>query len=253
MKVLLAESDFNTQNKIREILEQKISGIQLIDFAQNMEDFNSKLDQQLNYNLIVSEIEFPDGLIFEALANRNLKEPIIFLNASDQYAFRSFDHNCIDYILKPVLEGRLLKAISKLKSLQEIHSQGSGFVENRLKKPISKTYKKRFLTKVGNKIKFVSTDEISYLYSEDGLSYLVEKGSNQKSILDHGMNELESELLDPMKFYRINRSCIVNSEDLMEMKPYLNSRLLLFLKSKTQQELVVAREKVSDFKKWVNQ
>jgi DNA-binding LytR/AlgR family response regulator len=146
-----------------------------------------------------------------------------------------------------------VKAFSKLKNLQESDSQVPRFVENYPKKTISKTYKKRFLTKVGNKIKFVVTDEISYFFSEDGLSYLVEKGSNQKSILDHGMNELESELLDPLKFYRINRSCIINSEDLTEMKPYLNSRLLLSLKSKTQHELVVAREKVSDFKKWINQ
>lgn len=253
MKVLLAESDITTQKKIREIIEQRISDIELVDFAQNVKDLNLKLDQQFNYNLIVSEIEFPDGLIFEALANRIFKEPIIFLNASDQFAFRSFDHNCIDYILKPVQEDRLVKAFSKLKNLQESYSEMPRFVENYLKKSISKTYKKRFLTKVGNKIKFVATDEISYLYSEDGLSYLVEKGSNQKSILDHGMNELESELLDPLKFYRINRSCIINSEDLMEMKPYLNSRLLLSLKSKTQQELVVARERVSDFKKWINQ
>lgn len=207
----------------------------------------------MNYNLILTEIEFSDGLIFEALADRVFIEPIIFMNASNQFAFSSFDHNCIDYILKPIREERLVKAFSKLKNLQESHSQVNRFVENSSKNFAGKSYKKRFLAKVGNKVKFVATDDISYLYSEDGLSYLVEKGSNQKSILDHGMNELESKLLDPMKFYRINRSCIINSEDLMEMKPYLNSRLLLSLKSKTQQELVVAREKVSDFKKWINQ
>lgn len=253
MKVLLSESDLSTQNRIREILEQKIQGIVLIDIAQNIKEFKSKLDQQLNFDLIISEIQFTDGLIFEVFGDRFLKEPIIFMNPSDQFVFRSFDYNCIDYILKPVLEDRLVKAITKLKNLQESHFRLPGFMENYSKNFAGKTYKKRFLTKVGNKIKFVATDEISYFYSEDGLSYLVEKGSNQKSILDHGMNELESELLDPMKFYRINRSVIINSEDLVEMKPYLNSRLLLLLKSKTQQELVVAREKVSDFKKWINQ
>ncbi len=253
MKVLLSESDLATQNRIREILEQKIQGIELIDTVQKIKEFKSKLDQQLNFDVIITEFQFSDGLIFEAIGDRFLKEPIIFLNDSDQFVLRSFDYNCIDYILKPVQENRLIKAFSKLKNLQKTHSQVSGFMENFLNNSLGKTYKKRFLTKVGNKIKFVATDEISYLYSEDGLSYLVEKGSNQKSIIDHGMNELESELLDPTKFYRINRSCIINSEDLMEMKPYLNSRLILSLKSKTQHELVVAREKVSDFKKWINQ
>lgn len=253
MKVLLVENDFNTQNRIRYILEQKISEIELIDTAQSIEEFKSKLDQQLSFNVVLAEIQLSDGLIFQALEDRTFEEPIIFMNATDQFAFRSFDHNCIDYILKPVQENRLMKAFRKLKNIQEKDSQVLGFEENNFKNSTPKLYKKRFLTKVGNKIKFVSTDDISYFFSEDGLSYLVEKGSNQKSILDHGMIELETELLDPSKFYRINRSVIINSEDLMEMKPYLNSRLLLTLKSKTQQELVVARERVSDFKKWVNQ
>lgn len=253
MKVLLVESDLNNQNRIKQILQPRVSDIELIDIAQSIKDFKSKLDQQLYYDVIVSEIQFPDGVIFEILSERNFKEPIIFMNASDHFAFSSFDHNCIDYILKPIQEDRLVKAFYKLKNLQQNHSNALGFVEKYLKNSLGKTYKKRFLTKVGNKIKFVATDEISYLYSEDGLSYLIEKGSNQKSIIEHGMNELESKLLDPAKFYRINRSCIINSEDLLEMKPYLNSRLILSLKSKTQQELVVAREKVSDFKKWINQ
>ena len=253
MKVLLAENDLNIQNKIRDILRHKIPEIELIHTAESIKELNLKLDQQLKYDVILTEIQFSDGLIFQALEDRIIKEPIIFMNPSDQFAIRSFDHNCIDYFLKPVQENRLLKAFSKLRNFQENQSQKLGIVEHYLKNPTFKTYKKRFLTKIGNKIKFVAADDVSYLFSEDGLSYLVEKGSNQKSILDHGMMELESELLDPAKFYRINRSVIINSEDLTEMKPYVNSRLILTLKSKSQQELVVARERVSDFKKWVNQ
>lgn len=253
MKVLLADSDLTIKNRISDILKQQIPEIELIDTAQNLKEFNSKLDQNVNYNVILSDIQFSDGLIFEVLEDRKFKEPIIFMNTSDQFALRSFDHYCIDYILKPIKEKRLVKAFSKLKTIQESQSELLGLMENYLKNSVSKSYKKRFLTKIGNKIKFVAADDISYLFSEDGLSYLVEKGSNQKSILDHGMVELESELLDPAKFYRINRSIIINSEDLMEMKPYLNSRLILTLKSKSQQDLVVARERVSDFKKWINQ
>lgn len=253
MKVLLAENDLNNQHRIRYMLEQQIPEIELVDTAQSLKEFNSILDQNLNYNVVLSDIQFSDGLIFDALEVRKFKNPIIFMNPSDQFALRSFDHNCIDYIIKPVQEARLVKAFNKLKNLQESQSELLELMENYLKNSTSKPYKKRFLTKVGNKVKFVSVDEISYLFSEDGLSYLVEKGSNQKSILDHGMIELETELLDPSKFYRINRSVIINSEDLIEMKPYLNSRLILTLKSKSQQELVVARERVSDFKKWINQ
>ncbi len=253
MKVLLAEGDLTIQNRIRGILEQKISEIKLIDTAQSISEFYLKLDQQLNYDVILSEVQFSDGLIFDALAGRIFKEPIIFMNPSDQFALRSFDYNCIDYFLKPVQENRLLKAFNKFRSLQKNQSHNHGLAEHTLENATLKIYKKRFLAKIGNKIKFVAADDISYLFSEEGLSYLFEKGSNQKSILDHGMLEMKSELLDPTKFYRMNGSVIINSEDLMEMKFYLNSRLILTLKSKSQQELVEVRERVSDFKKWVNQ
>lgn len=252
MKVLIADSDLNSLNKTKNFLELSFPGISLIEIAQSIRELNLKLDFHYNFDLIITEVQFSDGLSFDAFENRISEVPIIFTNYSDQFALRSFEFNCLDYILKPVVEVRLMKAFSKFKKLQnsqpEIKNQNG-----KLHNDLLKTYKKRFLTKVGNKIRFVSVDEISYLFSEDGLSYLIEKGSNQKSILDHGMVELETELLDPSKFYRINRSVIINSEDLMEMKPYLNSRLILTLKSKSQQDLVVARERVSDFKKWVNQ
>lgn len=253
MKVLLAENDLTTLNKTKNFLEGNIPGITLIETAQTIRQINLKLDSQYNFDLILTEIQFPDGLFFEAFENRILKEPIIFTNRSEEFALKSFDFNCLDYILKPFEEERLIKAFSKFKKLYCSQNEVLRNQDQKVTNAISKTFKKRFLTKVGNKIRFVTADDISYLFSEDGLSYLVEKGSNQKSILDHGMIELETELLDPSKFYRINRSVIINSEDLMEMKPYLNSRLILTLKSKSQQELVVARERVSDFKKWINQ
>jgi DNA-binding LytR/AlgR family response regulator len=253
MKVLLAETDLTILNKTKNILERKIPGITLIETAQTIQELNLKLDSQFTFDLILTEIRFSDGLFFDAFENRNLNVPIIFTNNSAEFALRAFDFNCVDYILKPAVEDRLIKAFSKFKNLYHPPTEGLRYQNEKLGTATSKTFKKRFLTKVGNKIRFVSAEDISYLFSEDGLSYLVEKGSNQKSILDHGMIELETVLLDPSKFYRINRSVIINSEDLMEMKPYLNSRLILTLKSKSQQELVVARERVSDFKKWINQ
>jgi two-component system, LytTR family, response regulator LytT len=253
MKVFLAENDLDNQHRTSFMLKQQIPEIELVDYARSVKELILKLDRNINYHVILSDIQFSDGLIFDALEDRHCRKPIIFMNPTDQFALRSFDYNCVDYILKPVQVERLVQAFNKFKNLREGQSDLLHLMDQCLKNSTSKPYKKRFMTKVGNKVKIVSTDDISYLFSEEGLIFLVEKGSNQKYIIEYGLLELETELLDPSKFYRINRSVIINSEDLLEMKPYLNSRLILILKTKHQQELVVARERVSDFKKWINQ
>lgn len=102
------------------------------------------MGQKINYNLIVSEVEFSDGLIFDALVNVISNVPIIFMNASDQFALRSFEYNCLDYVLKPFEDDRLLKALNKLKNFQEGHSNVLGLLENYLKKSKGKAYKNVF-------------------------------------------------------------------------------------------------------------
>jgi len=85
------------------------------------------------------------------------------------------------------------------------------------------------------------------------MTYLVENGSTQRQLIDHTLNELESVLLDPVKFYRVNRSMIINLESLVEIKPYYNGRLVLLMNSKSDEAIVVARERVNEFKNWINQ
>lgn len=117
-----------------------------------------------------------------------------------------------------------------------------------------KTYKKRFLTKIGNKFKFVPVEEISCFFVKDAITYLIESSSSQKYIVDHTLSELQKSLLDPNKFYRINRSVIIYLESLVEMRPYQNGRLSLSLNGyRNKDELVVSRERVTDFKSWINQ
>ena len=204
---------------------------------------------------MICDIHLADGLSFNAFKGKGIDFPIIFITAYDQYALESFDHNCIDYVLKPIQEERLLKAFDKLENLM-IDNKALGinpeFVEELIKKYSSKEYKKRFLTKVGSKIRFVPVEDIAYFYSEEGVTYLLEKGSAKKYIVDQSLSELENYLLDPMKFYRINRSMIIHLDSLVEMKPYFNGRLMLYMGAQDENEIVVARERVNEFKNWLN-
>jgi DNA-binding LytR/AlgR family response regulator len=252
MNVLLVEDEPLAQQRISSILTKNFPDWKIVDTAQSVKEFKSAWCSNPELDLILCDIHLADGLSFKAFQDQKIDLPIIFITAFDQYALQSFDHNCIDYVLKPIDENRLIQACKK--ALQFKSSPiNQEFISNFLTHYSQKIYKKRFLTKLGNRFSFVTVDHVSYFYSEEGMTYLIENGSNQRQLIDQSLTELESVLLDPMKFYRVNRSMIINLESLTDIKPYYNGRLVLSMNSKCEEAIVVARERVNEFKNWINQ
>lgn len=254
--LLLVEDEPLAQARIRSILQKNYPIWTFEEGIQTVKDLKIALNNQESYDLILCDIHLADGLSFSAFKDIEIKVPIIFITAFDQYALQSFEHNCIDYILKPIQEERLIRAIEKYRTLSK---EGAAtaitkeFVEEFLGKYIQKNHKKRFLTRSGNRLCFIPSESVAYFYAEDGVTFLIESGSSQRFIVDHSLNDLEKDLLDPNKFYRINRSVIINLDYLIEMRPYVNGRLAVSLNAKSDDQLIVAREKVSEFKSWINQ
>jgi DNA-binding LytR/AlgR family response regulator len=252
MNILLVEDEPLAQQRISGILAKNFPDWKILDTAQSIKEFKAAWTSFPNVDLILCDIHLADGLSFQAFEGKKIEIPVIFITAYDQYALQSFDHNCIDYVLKPIDESRLVRACQKAKQFKA-SPINQEFISNFLTNYSQKTYKKRFLTKLGNRFSFVTVDHVSYFYSEGGMSYLVENGATQRQLIDHTLNELESVLLDPMKFYRVNRSMIINLESLVEIKPYINGRLVLSMNAKSDDAIVVARERVNEFKNWINQ
>ncbi|MBA4299646.1 MAG: LytTR family transcriptional regulator [Cyclobacterium sp.] len=254
--LLLVEDEPLAQVRISTIIRKHRPDWVVADTVQSISELEQALKNQAIFDLILCDIHLADGLSFRAFQNKKIKIPIIFITAYDEYALQSFEHNCIDYVLKPIQEERLVKAFEKVESLsQSPVSEGfsSEFVDKFIQRYTQKTFKRRFLTKIGTKLSFTSVEEIAFFYSEGGITFLVTSNSSQKFMTDHSLNELETELLNPNKFYRINRSFIINLDNLLEMKPYHNGRLVLSLNAKSEEVIVVARERVNEFKSWIDQ
>lgn len=254
--LLLVEDESLDLAKINSLIRKHRPDWVVADTVHSIKELDQALKNQELFDLILCDIHLADGLSFEAFKGKKITIPVIFITSSDEYALQSFDHNCIDYILKPIQEERLLKAFEKVESLifpLETPRISKDFVDKFLKQYSAKSFKKRFLTKSGSRFSFISAEKIAFFYSESGVTFLVESESSQKFIIDHTLNELEGDLLDPDKFFRINRSVIVNLENLVEMKPYHNGRLLLSINAKSDEAIVVARERVNEFKSWINQ
>jgi len=227
----------------------------VIGTAQSIAEGKSLLEST-EMDLLICDVQLSDGLSFELLKLSTFNCPTIFITAYDQYAIESFEHNCIDYILKPVNEDKLIRAIEKAKktiSLKADTKIPDELLQTLIELHDRRNYKKRFLCKIGDRVYFKSTHEIAFFYVEDKVTFLQDAITKKKYILNHSLDELEQHLLDSSKFYRINRSVIINLDYLVEMKRYNNGRLKLLTDHTSNPELIVARERVSDFKEWLNQ
>lgn len=203
-------------------------------------------------DLIFLDIQLSDGLSFEIFESTAIKSAVIFTNAYDEYALRAFKLNSIDYLLKPIDEDDLAIAISKFKNQFQqnvISNLDFEAIKRMLINPVEKSYKKRFNVKVGHQLKVIAIEEVECFYSENKGTYL-HTLDNRNYPLDTTLEQLETEL-NPQYFYRVSRKFIVQMDAIKEIQIFSNSRLKVILPTYKEDEVIVAREKVTDFKDWL--
>ena len=207
-------------------------------------------------DLIFLDIQLSDGLSFEIFEKVNIQSAIIFTTAYDEYALKAFKLNSIDYLLKPIDEDDLEIAVTKFKN--RIPKADSGNqnlqldfeqIRQMLSNPFEKSYKKRFTVKIGQHLKVITTDEIECFFSENKGTY-IHTFDNRNYLIDSTLEILEQEL-DMKDFFRVSRKFIVPLTAIKEIQVYTNSRLKVILPSYKEDEVIVSREKVQDFKAWL--
>ena len=207
-------------------------------------------------DLIFLDIQLSDGLSFEIFEKVNIQSAIIFTTAYDEYALKAFKLNSIDYLLKPIDEDDLEIAVTKFKN--RIPKADSGNqnlqldfeqIRQMLSNPFEKSYKKRFTVKIGQHLKVITTDEIECFFSEIKGTY-IHTFENRNYLIDSTLEILEQEL-DMRNFFRVSRKFIVPLTAIKEIQVYTNSRLKVILPSYKEDEVIVSREKVQDFKAWL--
>lgn len=207
-------------------------------------------------DLIFLDIQLSDGLSFEIFEKIEIKSAVIFTTAYDEYALRAFKLNSIDYILKPIDEADLEIAINKFecrfaKSNNNLIDFKANFdqIRKMLSNPAEKVFKKRFTVKIGQHLKVILTDEIECIFSENKATY-IHTFDNRNYLVELTLETLE-QALDDKEFYRISRKFIVPLKAVKEILVFSNSRLRIVLPTYKEEDVIVSREKVSDFKNWI--
>lgn len=236
------------------LLQRKVEklGLDVNTLLHSVEESVEWFQNNNHPDLIFLDIQLSDGLSFEIFEQIDIKSAVIFTTAFDEYALRAFKLNSIDYLLKPIDEDELLIAITKFKN-QLQKSSVSSLDFDMIKKMIlgneAKEYKSRFSVKIGQQLKVISIDEVECFYSENKGTYL-HTFENRNYLLDTTLEQIEEEL-NPKNFYRVSRKFIIPLKAIHEIQVYSNSRLKVILPSYKEEEVIVSREKVSDFKSWI--
>lgn len=253
MKVLIIEDEIPAAEKLERYLHRYDDKIEVLEKLSSVETaVNWLKSHQSDLDLIFMDIQLTDGKSFEIFGQVEINKPIIFITAFDEYAIDAFKVSSIDYLLKPITFDDLSNALDKLKKFKESLSEAPAInqLKNALNQLQQKTYKTRFMVKLGEHIKSITTSATEFFYAEGRNVYLYTT-ENRKFIIDFKLEELE-ELLDPELFYRVNRSYIINIEAIQDVIVYSNSRLKIIPKLEFDKEIIVSRDKVGPFKEWLS-
>ncbi|MCF8370809.1 MAG: LytTR family DNA-binding domain-containing protein [Bacteroidales bacterium] len=255
MKVIIVEDEKPAAEKLERLLTKYDSAIEIMGIFSSVSQTVEWLRDPANHvDLLFLDIQLSDGLSFDIFTQINIQKPIIFTTAFNEYAIEAFKLNSIDYLLKPIRFDDLHWSMEKIKSLQANlpdTKQKQQFEELSLVlSQFQKSYKTRFMVKVGDHIRTIATENISLFYADGRTVYLVTDAKKQY-IIDYRLEQLE-EILDPSVFFRVNRTFIVQINSIADVLVYSNSRLKIKLLFDFDKEIIVSREKVSQLKIWFN-
>ncbi len=254
MKVLIIEDEPLAAEKLGKLLHEYSNAIQVLATLASVETAVEWLSENPLPDLILSDIHLADGLCFDIFKKVEVKCPVIFCTAYEEYALKAFQYHSIDYLLKPVKFDALAQSLRKLKEMQGLAKQ---VPETKLDDIISiirnreGNYKSRFMVKLGTKIKAIKTEDIAYFYSRDKLNLLVTRDGHNYPV-DYSLEDL-IQMLNPTHFFHVNRNLIIHIDAAKEIHPYFKGRIKLVLEPKLDEEVIISSQRTPLFKTWLDQ
>jgi two-component system, LytTR family, response regulator LytT len=249
MRTLIFEDEALTADRLIVLLKRYDPDIEILGILESVKSGIDWFKQNTKPDLIFMDIHLADGSCFEIFEKIKIDTPVIFTTAFDKYAIQAFKVNSIDYLLKPIDYHELSNAIAKYNNHKGEAQSDSEFYKNILNQ-IMKSYKQRFLVRIGDQMKYINTGDISYFVYD--VDYVIAYTKDAKRFLLDDSIEKLGKLLNPADFFRINRKMLISLQSIAQIHKYFNSRLILKLNPDFQTDVIVSREKVPDFKKWLD-
>lgn len=267
MNILLVEDEPLAARRLAELLaRQTETPVSVVGTAESVAQAVALLDSlRPAPDVLFLDIHLADGLSFGIFEQTTVRCPVIFTTAYDQYALQAFKVNSVDYLLKPIDEEELAAALRKLRARHAAPETSATpaapppfdpallaqLVQQMQQAAPAASYKTQFVVRVGEHLKVVLIDQIAYFFSLEKATFL-QTVEGRKFVVDYTMDQLET-LLDPRRFFRLNRAYLAQQTAIHDIVHYTNSRLQTVLKPPAPDtQVLVSREKVNVFKSWLD-
>jgi len=248
LRTVIIEDEKPAARRLERMLSK--NGLKVLSMLHSVKEAIHWLQHNPNPDLLFLDIQLSDGISFEIFEKVKVKSAIIFTTAYDEYALKAFKLNSVDYLLKPIDQDELQAAIQKFQINMQQDTQVVDVEKiKHLLRGDSKSFKERFTTQIGHRLIVIETKDMECLFSEEKATYAY-MNSNKVYMLDGSLENIY-EQLNQKVFFRVNRKFIVNITAIKDIISYTNSRLQIKLNNYNQEEIIVSREKVKDFKNWL--
>ncbi len=248
MKVVIIEDETHSAERLVKLIEEIDNSIEIDTILPTVKLGIEYFSDSPHADLLLLDIQLSDGNSFDIFDKITTNIPIIFTTAFDEYAIKAFKLNSIDYLLKPIDKEELRVALNKYRNILSKSEFDYQFLTDILSSQ-NKTYKQRFLVKKGNNLTYVLSNEISFFRFADGLVDIC-TFDNNIYLVDYTLDKI-IKMIAPDKYFRINRQYIISIESIISIHTYFNSRLKLSIKGSSE-ALIVSRDKVKEFKCWLD-
>lgn len=249
-RILIIEDEALAAKRLARLIHELLPEAEIVGYCDSKASAIDYLKSSLLPDLIMLDIQLGDGLSFDIFKEVDVRCPVIFTTAYDDYVLKAFELNSIDYLLKPINRDLLQKSLVKFETLRQqsiVPNIGSLL-------PLlgidTKSYKKRFLIAIADKLVSLTTNEVAYFCSTEKSTFIVDYKGKQYAI-EPSLDKLE-ECLDPEQFFRINRQFIVSTHAIEKMILLSKSRIKLHLKTPGKEEVLVSSARTHEFKEWMD-
>lgn len=250
MKILIIEDEINAAKELERILLEQDKSNEVLAILDSVEAGIEFLKRNSSPELIFSDIQLADGMCFEIYKEVPVNSPIIFCTAYDEYMLEAFETNAVSYLLKPVTEIAIAKAMEKFKRLRFAFEPAAAIQSiEKLSKDLKYTWKKSLLVELREKIIPLPVNDIAYLYLENAV-IKVATLKGQQYYITSTLDELER-MLDPESFYRANRQFIINRLAIASIERFFSRKLVSRLVIETPETIVISKANSSDFLRWL--
>lgn len=249
MNVLIVEDEIMAQASLKRLLTQNFPDLNVVATTDSVKSTVEWLrDGNNSADIIFMDVELSDGVCFEIFRQVNVKSKVIMTTAYENYAIKAFEAGSVDYLLKPIEPSALKRAVARCRM------SGGNINIEALMRAIDgnngiKVYKERYIVRLNDRIVPLKVSDIAYVYSEEKNNHLVTFNS-KRFVVDTSLDVMYEEL-DPKKFFRISRSCIISSQAIISVVKQVGGRLKIVSVPESPFEMTVSRSRVDDFLEWL--